>query len=53
MTFTRDKVRNAFDSSLPTDVTAVSVPQVPPVVILVTAFMSHQDACIEAGMHTD
>lgn len=52
MTFAHDNVRNALNSSLPTDLTPVLAPLVVSVVVLVTASMSHRNACIESGMRT-
>ena len=52
MTFAHDNVQNALDSSLPTDLIPVLAPLVPSVIVLVTAFMSHRNACIESGMRT-
>ena len=53
MTLAHDNVQNAFDSSLPTELTPVQAPLVLSVVVLVTASMSHRNACIRAGMRTD
>ncbi len=53
MTFARDNFQNALNSRLPTDLTPVLAPLVPSLVVLVSAFMSHRNACAKAGMRTD